>query len=59
MRIATLPPVDAMPLAYTASAMEANTPSSFTTSTWAPGGTAGAPTPQAARRLTVAPVAET
>jgi hypothetical protein len=59
IRIATLPPVDAMPLAYTASAMEAKTPSSFATSTCPPGGTSGAPTAQAARRLTVAPVAET
>jgi hypothetical protein len=59
MRSATLPPVAAIPPAYSASAIEAKAPASFATSRWAPGATKGAPTSQPARRVTVLPLALT
>ena len=59
IRSATLPPVAAMPLAYRASAIAANTPASWATSTWPRAGTLGAPRLHAVQRLIVLPVAVT
>jgi hypothetical protein len=59
MRRATLPPVAAMPLPYSASAIGAKAPSSLATSRCAPGGSGSAPRLHAARRVMVAPLAVT